>query len=91
MPILFLIVGIFLIVVALNDKMKELGSLAKDDFSLGKGGFVPWIVAIFVIGSLGYAKSFKPVANAFLFLVIIVMLLSNRGFFDSFAKTFKVN
>lgn len=88
MPIFFLIVGVLLIVVAINDKISDLGSLVKDDFkpSSGGPGFATWIVAIFVAGSLGYIKEFKPVANAFLVLICVGMILSNKGFFANFKQ-----
>lgn len=88
MPIFFLAVGILLIIVAINDKMPELGGLIKEDFqpSGGAPSFTAWIIAIFVIGAVGYVKSLKPVANSFLVLIVIVMLLSNKGFFDKFTQ-----
>lgn len=86
MPIFFLIVGIMLIVVGFNNKLPELGRLIKEDFvpTDGASSFQLWIIAIFVVGSLGYIRSFKPVANAFLVLIIITLFLSNRGFFTRF-------
>ena len=61
-------------------------SLVKEDFApeANVPGFHIWILAIFVAGALGYVKQLKPVANAFLVLIIVVMLLSNKGFFDQF-------
>lgn len=91
MPIFFLLVGILLIVVAVNDKMGELGGLIKEDFQPtgNTPGFHVWIIAIFVAGSLGYVRAFKPVANAFLLLIVIGLILSNRGFFDKFTSAVK--
>lgn len=88
MPIFFLVIGIMLIVVAINDKMPQLGSLVKDDFqpSSGDPGFAAWIIALFVIGSLGYVKALRPLANSFLVLVVLVMFLSNQGFFAKFTS-----
>jgi len=86
MPLFFLLLGVLLIVVAVNNKMSDLSDLVKDDFrsSNGTPGFHIWIVAIFVMGALGYVKSFKPVANAFLVLIIISLILSNKGFIAKF-------
>ncbi len=86
MPIFFLLIGIMLIVVSLNDKLPALGSLVKDDFqpSTGQPSFTAWIVALFVIGSLGYVKTLRPLANSFLVLIVLVMFLRNGGFFDKF-------
>jgi hypothetical protein len=86
MPILFLIIGVMLIVVAVNDKMPELTGLVKEDFNPtgSVAGFPVWMAAIFVTGALGYIKAFRPVANAFLVLIVVSMVLSNRGFFSKF-------
>lgn len=88
MPILILVVGIMLVVVGVNNKLPELGALIKEDFK--SSGSVPpfqvWILAIFVAGSLGYVKAFRPVANAFLVLIVVSLLLSNKGFFSKFSN-----
>lgn len=91
MPILILFVGILLITAGINNKMGELGSLVKEDFrpTENVAGFHVWIIAIFVAGSLGYVKEFKPVANAFLALIVIALLLSNKGFFAKFTDALK--
>lgn len=86
MPLFFLLVGVLLIIVAVNDKMGELTGLIRDDFksSAGVPGFHIWIAAIFVTGALGYIKAMRPVANAFLVLIVVSLVLSNRGFFTKF-------
>lgn len=84
MPIFFLIVGALLIIVAVNDKLSELKTLIAEDFqpsTTGIPGFHVWITAIFIAGSLGYVKSLRPLANAFLALILLSLVLSNRGFF----------
>lgn len=88
MPIVFLLAGLMLIITALNNKMPQLGSLIKADFqpSQGDPGFVPWIITIFVIGALGYVKALKPISIAFLTLIVVVIFLSNGGFFDKFSS-----
>lgn len=87
MPIVLLIVAILLVVAAINNKMADLGELTAETFNPSDGsavGFPVWVVAIFGIGSLGYIKEIRPVANAFLVLIIISIVLSNRGFFAQF-------
>lgn len=89
MPIFLLLVGTLLIVVAINDKLPELQSLIAGDLrksSSGQAGFGVWIVAIFAVGAIGYAKPLRPFANSFLVLIVLVMLLSNKGFFANFTK-----
>jgi hypothetical protein len=52
--------------------------------SSGQPGFAVWVLAIFIAGSIGYVKELKPIATAFIVLIIVVMLLSNKGFFARF-------
>lgn len=89
MPIFILFVGILLVVVGINNKIPDLVGLLKEDFrptDSNVSGFHVWIIAIFVAGSLGYIRPLKPVANAFLVLIVVVLLLSNGGFFKKFTS-----
>lgn len=91
MPVLLLIVGVMLVIVGLNNKLSELGDLIKEDFSptTNTPSFAVWLLAIFAVGAVGYVKELKPLSNAFLVLVVLAMLLSNRGFFNKFTKAVK--
>lgn len=86
MPIFILFIGVLLIVAGINNKIPELIALVKEDFRPTENvpGFHVWIIAIVVTGAFGYVKEFKPVANAFLVLVIVGLVLSNGGFFRKF-------
>lgn len=87
MPLIFLLVGIVLLVVAVRGKTAptDLITLLKSDFT-GQNNFGIWVLAIFGIGALGYVSGLKPIANAFLLLVVVVILLSNKGFFSQFSN-----
>lgn len=37
-----------------------------------------------VIGAIGYIPKLKGISDAFLVLVLLVLFISNRGFFNSF-------
>lgn len=97
MPLFILIVAVILIAAGVNNKLSELTALLKDDFSSDSGAvpFQIWIVAIFVTGALGYIKELKPVANAFLILVVIGLILAQQksdgsgGFFEKFMQAVK--
>jgi hypothetical protein len=90
MPIAFVIFGVFLLLAAVrwNSGGSEVWTLLKSDLqgksvTTGKqtGNFFAWAAAIILIGSVGYIDELKPVANTMLALVIVVLLLSNNGFF----------
>lgn len=93
MPIFILFVGIILVAVGINDKLPDLVSLIKEDFrpTSNVPGFHVWILAIAVAGAVGYIKPLKGFANAFLVLIIVVLILSNGGFFDKFTAAIQGN
>jgi uncharacterized membrane protein HdeD (DUF308 family) len=88
MPILILFVGVLLIAAGINNKIGNLKDLITEDFrpSGSIPGFHVWVIAIIAAGSLGYIKAFKPFANAFLVLIFVGLLLSNKGFFEKFTS-----
>lgn len=83
MTLTVLLAGVILAVAGIRGKQDDLLAALRDDFT-GEGGFFVWVIAIAVLVGLTSVNKIKPVANAFLGLVIIVMLLSNRGFFAKF-------
>lgn len=83
MPFVLLIVGVLIIVVAIRNTQGQLGQLIVSDFT-GPGNFFYWIAAIFIIGGLGYVDTLKAPSRAMLALVLIALIISNQGFFNSF-------
>lgn len=85
MPFVLFAVGALLVVSAVRGTQSQLFSLLKGDLS-GSGSFVPWMISILAIGALGYINAIRPIVNAFLALVIVVLFLSNGGFFTKFTQ-----
>jgi hypothetical protein len=85
MPLFFLAVAIAAIVTGLRGTQGQLLSLLKSDFTTSNN-FGIWILAIVAVGSLGYIPGFKTVSNGLLILVVIVLVLSNKGFFSQFSS-----
>lgn len=83
MPFVLFVIGALLVVSGVKKTQGELFALLRGDL-VGSNSFVPWVISILFIGSLGYIKSIRPITNSFLVLVIIVLFLSNGGFFDRF-------
>jgi len=90
MPLALLLLGALFLTASLRgDKCggeqcaDVLFKTMKDDFT-GPDNFIYWGLALFLIGAAGYYKPFKPLSNAFLTLIIIVLFISNRGFFAKF-------
>src|SRR5882672_9096431 len=80
MPLLFIGSGLLLLVTGVTGDPSKLFALLAGDFQ-GKNNFIYWLLSIVVLGSLGYIESLKNLSRLFIVLVLIVLLLDNKGFF----------
>lgn len=80
MPIFLIGSGLILIITGVKGDPSELWSLVKGDFT-GQNNFVYWLVSILVLGFLGYIKQLQSLSRLFIVLILVVLLLDNRGFF----------
>lgn len=83
MGITLIFVGAYLVVSGLRNQQQAVADLIHGDFT-GSKSFVPWVVAILIIGAVGYIPTLQPISDAFLVLLIVVLFLSNGGFFQQF-------
>ena len=89
MPYALILIGVVLLTGAIRGDLTTLGALLKRDLFSPKDNFLYWIVAIFVLGALGYIKSLRAFSDAFLLLVIVVFVVANKGFFGQFTAALK--
>lgn len=75
MPFALLFIGILLIVVAVRNTQQAFLALLIGDFS-GTGNFFYWVLAIIVIGAVGYIPKAKPVSDALLILILLALVLT---------------
>lgn len=80
MPLALLLIGAVLIVSGIRNTSSQLGTLLAGDFS-GPGNFFYWVAAIGVIGGVGYYSPLRNASRLFLFLVVLSMLLADKGVF----------
>lgn len=85
MPLALLVIGVVFLTAAIRGTQDDLFATLKDDFT-GPNNFLIWGIALFVIGAIGYYKPLRPISNAFMLLVVLVLFLSNRGFFNKFLE-----
>lgn len=76
MPLILLILGAVLLVSAIRNTQAELGNLFKVQFT-GPGSFTAWAFAFFMLALLGTAEPLRPLARAFMVLLLLVMFLVN--------------
>lgn len=92
MPLFLVIVGVIFLVSAIRGNQNDLIDLLKADFS-GNNNFILWVLAIIVIVSAGTFKPIKPISDAFLGLVILVIIVANyrngKDLFSSFVQQVK--
>jgi hypothetical protein len=60
-----------------RDQQQAFAALVAGDFS-GPGNFLYWIVALAIVGAIGYLPKAKPISNLFIVLILLVLIL-NRG------------
>jgi hypothetical protein len=93
MPFLFIIAGLVLLVAGVRNTVTDQGqtkglyTLLEGDFT-GKDSFLVWTAAILIIGAVGYIKDFQALSRAFMVLLVVVLFLSNGGFFQKLQQEF---
>lgn len=85
MPLALVIIGAIFLTAAVRGKQDDLFALLKDDFT-GPNNFFYWGLSIWFVSAIGYYKPLKPLSNALLVLVFIVLVLSHRGLIESFMR-----
>lgn len=91
MAFALLIIGITFLVAGVRGTHTQLTTLLIGDFT-GPNNYLYWILAIMVVGSIGYVDRLKPLANGLLVLIILALFLtkgragdpSSGGFFEKF-------
>lgn len=85
-PLIF--IGLILVIVGARDKTEEFEKLISSDL-LGEGNetpFLAWIIAVLVLAAIGSYKPLRGITDGFLILIGLVIILSNRGFFNEFQR-----
>lgn len=87
MAFVLIIFGIAFILAGYHGNATALFSKLGDELT-GTPSFGKWVIAILAIGAVGYIKPLKPLSDAFLILVLLVLFLSDKGFFAQFSQQF---
>ena len=86
MPFVLVAAGLLLVIAGARNTQGQLFTLLKGDFT-GNNSFFWWALSIVGIGAVGYIKDLRVVANSFLALVLIVLILANKGVFAKFTQS----
>ena len=74
MPFALLLAGALLLTVAIRNQQTSFVQLIRGDFT-GPGNFMYWVVAILILGAIGYIDKARPVSNTLLVLILLVLIL----------------
>lgn len=93
MPFALVFIGLLMIVTGARDTQCAFATQVKSDL-VGTNGFIWYLVALGMIGLLGYVQALEKFAKAFLVLVIIAMILAQQkngaqGFFTALSAALK--
>ena len=88
MPFVLIILGALMTTVGVKGTQGQLITLLKGDLT-GSNNFVDWLVSILVIGAIGYVPGLKKISDGLLILVLLVLVLVNKGFFTQFSTAVK--
>lgn len=85
MPFVLIGIAIVLLVSGVNGTQKQIAQQLRDDL-FGDKNFPMFVVAILAVGAIGYIPKAKGLSNAFLFLILVVLILSNGGVFNALVQ-----
>ena len=78
MAIFLLLVGAVLVITGARGTLGDLSVQLQSDFS-GSKSFLPWVLAIGIIGGIGYIPGAKKPGKALLALLLVAFVLNQNG------------
>lgn len=88
MPFALIIIGIILAVASYRNTLPELFSIIKD-VTKQSTGFGYWIIAAVILGFAASIQPIKKPVNAFIILLMIVLLIRKKGVIEQMSKQIK--
>jgi hypothetical protein len=89
MPFALVVIGLLMIVTGINNTYSQFGAQLQKD-----AGFLPWALAIFVVGLIGNISDLRTFSHYFMALILISVILANSkqgsaGFFSNLSAAIK--
>lgn len=88
MAFVLVTVGILMIVTGAKGTYSQFGSQVASDFT-GSQPFTYWLAAIGSIGALGYIDALRTFSRMFMALILVAMVIANKGFFAQLQAALK--
>jgi hypothetical protein len=91
MPFALIITGIIMVVAAVRGTHVCLVNTIKGEFA-GQGNFTYWVVAILIIGLIGYSETLRPLSNGLLILILLALFLTRgrQNLFSNFTSALHI-
>lgn len=83
MPYALVIIGLLMIVTGIQNTYVQFAGQIQTDLT-GSKSFIVWIVALGSVGALGYISDLRTFSHYFMALILISMILANKGVFGQF-------
>lgn len=79
MGVAIIVIGILIGTAVINDKLGDLGTLMKSDLfgAGGDRGFIVWVAAILILGSLLRMLNMPEAGRALIILIVLAFLLGH--------------
>lgn len=88
MPFALVMIGLLMVISAVMNTHAQLGKQLQSDFT-GPNNFTWWLLVMVFVGGLGYVERLRPIASAFLVLIIVSLFIANRGVFGKATEALK--
>lgn len=97
MGLVLLLVGLLMVITGGRGTYAQFGTLVASEFTgpiiPSKGtpstNFTTWLLAIGMIGSLGYISALQTISRLFMVLILLAIFLGQKGFFAQFSAALK--
>jgi hypothetical protein len=82
MPYALVIIGLLMIITGVLNTYAAFATQLQNDM----GGFIVWVIALGAVGALGYVENLRTFSHYFMALILIALILNNKGVFANFQK-----
>jgi hypothetical protein len=79
------IIGLLMVITGERGTYSQFGSQVASEFQ-GQNNFTYWLLAIGMLGAIGYYSPLQKISRMLMALVILVIFLANKGFFAKFQQ-----
>jgi hypothetical protein len=84
-PFVLVLIGLLLILTGYQGTYRQFGTMVAGEFT-AKPSFLYFVAGIGAVGAIGYIDALRTFSRLFLTLILIGIVVSNKGFFANLQK-----